>query len=454
VTRCKARVVSWLAALLLPITASQAAKTSRPDAIIERDRTSWTVTFALPERRAAWAFSHSNGRMSDQKSWRIGNWVPLTPDVQLKRIGRYDVITPVRGKILPRKIRFVFTPDDSNLLADYDPAIIFSADSVALFTGHFFLGAYDQTTGEISRPKQSPAIKFIDKGGKIWVNGNPYGSGSFEGDERYVLLGDIQPKEDTNFWTLIDPKMPEWMQIETVAHTKLAMDAFTERLGDPGLSRKPSIWAVWKGSNEKGLGLAGSVLPSFIHYSFSGEVARKRSDSVSTALRWTLAHESAHFWLGQKVNYAGNGRQWISEGGANALAMALIAENDKSYDDKAELKNWANICRKSLAAGPISLAWQRNDYDAYYHCGAIFYLVAAKDSKLGLFPMTRKMLDAEYAKDRSISTEEWLDYAKTYGVKSELIAAMRSLIDGTSASPNDSLMLLLSSLENASLGKG
>src|SRR5688500_13006573 len=73
---------------------------------------------------------------------RPGRWTVETPGARIERRGRHDVLFAESGNV-PRIVRVRFTPVSSELVAEYDPALIFSDGSVALWSGHFHLYPMD-----------------------------------------------------------------------------------------------------------------------------------------------------------------------------------------------------------------------------------------------------------------------------------------------------------------------
>ena len=97
--------------------------------------------------------------------------------------------------------------------------------------------------------------------------------------------------------------------------------------------------------------------------------------------RWFIAHEAAHFWLGQAISYDRPRDSWITEGGADLLAFRATAAVDPTYDvrERAAARRAPNAAVPApSAASPRPTS--ASEHRAYYACGAVFALVAEQAS--------------------------------------------------------------------------
>ena len=104
---------------------------------------------------------------------------------------------------------------------------------------------------------------------------------------------------------------------------------------------------------------------------------------------WFVAHEAAHFWLGQTVSYQYARDAWITEGGADLLAIRAVAEADPAYDPRVELNRAIEDCISLTRRHGVEDARERNEHRAYYACGALFGLVAESGSGRSFFKFLR-----------------------------------------------------------------
>jgi hypothetical protein len=145
-----------------------------------------------------------------------------------------------------------------------------------------------------------------------------------------------------------------------------------------------------------------------------------------------VAHESAHFWLGQVVMYETPRDSWITEGGADLLAIRAVAAADPEYDAAKRLGEAREECLPFLAKGGVASANERGDHRAYYACGSLIALAAEKASG-GDFASFVKALIERHGKDGIVNRAEWLALLdeRAPGMSAEVA----NLLDGAQADP-------------------
>ncbi|KAK0330644.1 hypothetical protein LTR94_032027, partial [Friedmanniomyces endolithicus] len=125
--------------------------------------------------------------------------------------------------------------------------------------------------------------------------------------------------------------------------------------------------------------------------------------------RWFIAHESAHFWLGQAVRYEYARDMWITEGGADLMAVRALQSLDPTYDARGELQKEVDDCLSLTQGRGVSTASERGEHRAYYACGAVFALAAeaAQESANGgdWFDFLKPLMRQE---DGVLRREAWL----------------------------------------------
>ena len=104
---------------------------------------------------------------------------------------------------------------------------------------------------------------------------------------------------------------------------------------------------------------------------------------------WFIAHEAAHFWLGQTVSYEYARDSWITEGGADLLAVRAVAETDPDYDPRAAAQPAPSRIASAWRAAASESARERGEHRAYYACGAVFGLVAEAGSGRSFYRFVR-----------------------------------------------------------------
>lgn len=410
------RIAAPLLLCLLPAAASVAAAQPRPVAQVEvvRRGNSWTAEFRLAEAAAAWAFARSPLGRESKRSWRSESWTVETPGVRLERRGWYDVLVADRGTV-PSRVRVRFRPYSRDIESDYDPALTFTDGSVALFDQQFKLfpvrsaGEVDRLpidlTGrpEVRRPTRAT---FRDAAGPVLLHGRRTGKATTEDIGTYVLFGPLKPVPFPAMTSVTDPKLPAWLRAFLERSTPQILAAYTRALGPPKGS-KPMLMLSWAGPT-KGLGsMGGSVLPNLVVMAFEGDGLLTDSQGARNFSRWFIAHESAHFWLGQTVRYEHTRDGWITEGGADLLAFRSVAATDPSYDARGELQRAVDDCVKLSEGRAVSSAQERGEHRAYYACGAVFALAAEAKSGKSFAAWLKPLIDANRS-DGILTRQEWL----------------------------------------------
>ena len=91
---------------------------------------------------------------------------------------------------------------------------------------------------------------------------------------------------------------------------------------------------------------------------------------------WFVAHEAAHFWLGQTIGYEYARDAWITEGGADLLAIRVIAALELPFDWRGQINQSITDCAALTRRKGVEGARERGEQRAYYACGVVLGLVA------------------------------------------------------------------------------
>lgn len=445
-------------AALDPIAQGPVAPAEPPRAVpavrvdVVRDRGAFTADFAFDRDAPAWVFTRSSLARVGEKPWRPQSWVVETPGVRLERHGNYDALVASDGAVVPREVRIRFTPYGNNLIADYDPAILFSDGSVALFNEHFDafpastvaeIAAYPIDSDEIPAADVETQVRFSDRAGPVLHGGRRQPSVTLDGEGTYVLYGRAEPIVSDAMATVLDPQLPAWLRASLAGSIPPILARYTERLGAaPG--GKPTFLVSWAGPTQGVRSMGGSVLASLVTMRFEGSALIAENPQMRDHARWFVAHESAHFWLGQAVRYESGRDAWITEGGADLLAIRTVAALDPAYDARAALQKSADECIGLSKGRSIATARTRNEHKAYYSCGAMFGLVAeaiARRSGGDFFTFLRRLIDANRA-DGVLSKDEWLSEVTRLSGDPSVERDMRAMIEQGVADPAAALASL------------
>jgi len=440
---------------LFGTAAAQAAiadKPGIPQVRIEVSRRGdeWSAEFQFDRQVAAWVFPRSDFTAEGGAPWRENSWTVETRGVNLERRGSYDVFEAERGEV-PLSVRIRFKPVAKRLRADYAPALQFTDGSVALYIAQFDLFPMDSLAKVRALPDDLnnqvvPAAQlhyvFVDSAGPVLLAGKRAVVAATDDKDTYVLFGTTRPIETPYMVGVLDPELPVWIKDSISTAVPALLSRYTQELGKlPDV--KPTIMVSWAGPTPLLVSRAGSALHGLIVMTYEGtgmlvETAEQRAQGL-----WFVAHEAAHFWLGQTVSYQYARDAWITEGGADLLAIRSVAEADPTYDPRVELNRSIEDCISLTRRRGVERARERNEHRAYYACGAVFGLVAESGSGRSFYKFARALVDGNRA-DGIVSRDEWLAALDAATRKPDLSRDIARLLDRGVPDPDEFIAGLLS----------
>lgn len=414
---------------------------------VMRDGDRWSADYVLDRDAPVWAFQRSALMRDGRRPWRPRQWTVETPGVVMERRGFYDVLRSVDGGPVPRRLRLRLTPAAADLEADYDPALVFTGGAVALYTDHFNLLPLASTAeaealpadlNGVDLPGEGPAeVTWRDRAGPVLFRGERHASVTERAANSYILFGQAGVVEGRAVTTVIDTGLPAWIGEEIQGFSPRVFDYYTGRLG-PKPGDKPMVMVSWNGPSSGVSSMGGSVMPGLISMSFEGERVTRRSPDVLWRARWFVGHEAAHFWLGQAVRYEFRRDAWITEGGADLMAVRALKALDPAYDDRQELQREVDDCISLTRGRGVSEAAERGEHRAYYACGAVFAMVAEAAQKRrdggDWFDFLRPLIDAN-REDGVLSRPEWLAALRQASGDPSLIRDVERLLDEGATDP-------------------
>ena len=414
---------------------------------VTRSGNEWTAEYQFDRESPVWVFPRSDVSRGDRQEWRPLSWTVETRGVRLERRGWYDVLV-ARGKV-PRRVRITFTPFTHGLQADYTPALEFSDDSVALYIAQFDMfpmesvGAAKALPSDLNNqlvPDAKLTYVFRDRAGPVWLRGKRLAVAETGDKNTYVFFGPMKPIETRDMVGFIDPQLPEWIRGSLVETVPDMLGRFTRELGAPP-GMKPTIMLSWAGPTPGLVSRAGSVLPGLIVLTYEGSGVLAEDESARIEGLQFIAHEAAHFWLGQTVAYEYAKDAWITEGGADLLAMRLMESAHVSYDWRADFNQAIEECVSLTRRRGIETARERNEQRAYYACGAVFGLIAESASGRSFFVFVKKIIDSNRV-DGIVSRAEWLAALDDATRKPDLSRDIERLLDRGVPDPREFLAAL------------
>lgn len=418
-----------------------------PQVTVTRAGERLTVDYVFNRDAVVWAFMDSALISDVREPWRPRQWTVETPGVMMERRGHYDIIRSTNGGAVPRHVRFSVRPQTVELEAEYK-TLVFSDGAVALPTRQmdvFALGspeaaeAMPADLNGINLDGGSSRVTWRDVDGPVLFNGERHAELTTTGERSYVLLGQARVTPGEGLTTVMDPNLPPWIGEKIRSFAPRVGQFYLQRLGAPGSGGDhPVVMVSWNGPTERMTSMGGSVLPGLIVMSFEGAGVTRPTAEMEQVSRWFIAHESAHFWLGQAVRYEFARDAWITEGGADLMAVRALAALDPAYDDRKALQDEVDDCARLSRGRGVADAGTRGEHRAYYACGAVFAMAAegAQRRRDGgdWFDFLRPLLAANRV-DGVLSRAEWLGALTQVAGDPAPAASIVRLLDDGAADP-------------------
>ena len=446
-----ALITAWL--IGSPALAQDAAPDTIARVAVTRDGARWTADYDLALARPAFAFVVSALLREGRRPWRPDRWTVETPGVEIVRIGNYDVLKSTDGRDLPRRIRIVMRPMGGDLEAEYSPSLVFSDGAVALFSEQFDLIPLDSAEAARGLPADLNGVELPgglteatrrDRAGPVLFRGARRASVTAADAETYVLFGGADLSQGETIATVVDPSLPAWLREELERFTPQVMDYYAAHVG-PRRGDRPTVMVSWSGPADNLSSMAGSVLPNLIVIDFEGEGVLEPSPEVLARARWFFGHESAHFWLGsQGLRYEVARDAWITEGGADVMAVRALAALDPAYDAREELQREIDDCIDLTTGKSIVTAAGRGELRTNYACGAVFWLVMEAVAEKDVFGVLSDLIADN--PEGVLTRQEWLDHLDLVSNDRSLSYDIDRLLDQGAA---DSAILIASLLRRA-----
>lgn len=421
--------------------APEAAASSAPTVEVVRDGNRWTADVVMDRDAPVWAFRRSALLRVEGQPWRPSWWSVETPGVILDRQGRYDVLRMADGSNVPRRLRIAMQIRNGDLIADYDPALIFTDGAVALYTDHFDMipmASVDAARelpmdlNGVDIPGEASRVTWRDRAGPVLFKGRRVDAPTASDAQTYVLFGQADVRIGEGVTTVIDPGLPAWLNAKLEQFTPRVMSHYAERMG-PNVDGAPTLMVSWAGPTRRLSSMGGSVLPGLIAMTFEGEGHLDPDKETLDRAHWFIGHEAAHFWLGSNgMAYEFAREAWITEGGADLMAIRAIKAIDQTYDDASELQREVDDCVELAKGKPVAGAGERSENRAYYACGAAWSLAlesARRRQDGGDFFTVLSDFRRDEGADGVLSRGEWLAAMTRFAGSPEPAAAIGRMLD-------------------------
>ncbi|WP_265569813.1 hypothetical protein [Sphingomicrobium nitratireducens] len=443
-------MIAWLAALVALLVPSAASATGA-QVTLTRHGDDWVAHYVLPSDEEGWSFQRSSTIAGTDRPWRLASWTPHPDDARLARIGDVDVLLPPDGRAtVPRDVRIAFRPYEGGLNADYAPALAFTDGALALFTGHFDVQPWSRAGGPDEDRSFHASVSLEAPGDTILVGGTTRRDRArVEGAPTYALLGASTPLSSDYLTAFVDPQLPAWLREELFDFMPRTLELYAERMGPRRGTAKPTVMIDWDGPTPGRNSLGGSTLEGLVVMAMEGDAVLDRNQDMLDRIHWFIAHESAHFWLGQTVQYAQEKDAWIMEGGADLAAIRASLDSDPAYDSATWLARAWNDCRQTLAGGSLETARERGDYRGPYACGAVLMMGAESiETARGgdYFSFVRSLIERHDDPATGVDGDEWLAAFARAGASRRAVDLARAIIE----EPGDNPAALLADFARAS----
>jgi hypothetical protein len=402
-------ILSWL---LLTVAVPAAARDDvdffEPHEVrveVTRRGEQWTAEYTFDRPAAAWLFPRTSPTRKGDDRWRARTWSIETAGVRIERRGAFDVLEASRGDV-PLKVVLRFTPLAEKLTDDYTPALRFTDGGVALFTGQFDLFPLRSAREASKLPSDMNGVLMAQtRLDMSFTDGRR--TEKHQGESPgYVFLGPTRAVETADVVTLLDPQLPAWIHGALAKNVPQLLARYAAQLGPPKHGR-PMVIVSWNGPTPLIMSRGGGALQNQIVMEYEGEGLIKETPERRAEDLWFVAHEAAHFWLGQTVAYEFARDSWITEGGADLLALRVIAALDLPFDWRGYLNRSIAECATLTRRRGVESARDRNEHRAYYACGLVLSLVAESASGKPFHAFVRRLVDDNRA-DGVVTRAEWL----------------------------------------------
>ena len=407
---------------------------------VTRRGNQWSAEYTFDRPAEAWLFPRTSATRKGDDAWRERTWQVETPGVRIQRRGSFDVLVANRGPV-PVKVRLRFTPLAQKLLDDYTPALQFTDGGVALFSGQFDVLPLRTAREAAKLPSDLNNVLMAQTNlGMSFSDGQR--TQTHSGDSpAYVFLGPTRPVETPDVVTLLDPQLPAWIRAALARTVPELLALYGEQLGKPKTGR-PTVIVSWNGPTPGMVSRGGGALFGQIVMEYEGvgmveETPERRAEDL-----WFVAHEAAHFWLGQTVGYEYARDAWITEGGADLLAIRVIAALGLPFDWRGQINQSITDCASLTRRKGVEGARDRGEHQAYYACGVVLGLVAEGAMRKPFSAFVRQLVDANRA-DGVVSRADWLAALNSHTRDRSLERDIVRFLERGAADPADLIASLL-----------
>lgn len=416
-----ARLLS-LMIVLMPVVASarrgEAERTVDVRVTVDGEK-DWLVEYRLPRFSAEWTFDRSQTAF-DGGSWRTGTYRPDTAGVRI--VSRDGEDRLVVSDPATTTIRLRVTPYAGPLRGDNQPAVRFSNGALAIYPGQFIVSPAASGRGAIRT-----RVTVVSPGSTILAQGRSQRDAvtiPVTESASYLVIGGDPAVITPDVASIVDPGLPDWIRREVADFVPRLLRFYHGRLGRPAVGR-PSVLVAWGGSRP-GSSFSGSVFDDMVVLDLAGSRLADPDTAIRRRMRFFLAHETAHFWMGHTLRHRARKDAWISEGGAEAMATEALTALDPQQDREVERARLLDECVRTLPPStPLERLAKSGGDRAVYACGAAMYFAAAGERSV--LDVISRLLAGAPARSQ-IDGRSWLAKVRPAFVGATRSRMMRRLI--------------------------
>ncbi|MEE4163124.1 MAG: hypothetical protein V2I25_11505 [Woeseiaceae bacterium] len=409
----------------------------------------WNVEYALSSPVDALIFARGNG------DYRRATWT-LPRGFRMERLGATDRVSRKNGKPFSR-LKATIETHTERIPNDYTPFIRFSDGSEAMFTGQFIVGvpesgnAGDYLDGADDANTLWPAEATIVLdpgrfgamivGARVESGPQPIAIGEGE----YVYFGSAEALETPHLVSVMDAAAPTWLRDLLYESMALTFQYYEEHLGALA-GGKPFMLTSFTPLDGRRISFTGGVIGSQIAIQLALGDGIQDTPSEREFMAQFFAHESAHLWNNGQVIAADGTESWLHEGSAEAMGWLALADLG-IHSDAAALalfERAANECVRFLGNGSLRSAARRDEFQAYYECGATIALAThglMRQQGEDLFALWRRLIADSLAAQSTYGAEDY--YRHVNAVSPRVADAIRAVADAVAEEPSAAVRNLL-----------
>lgn len=270
--------------------------------------------------------------------------------------------------------------NDDFIRGFYTPFLNFSDGGVAVFVGHYIPKGIKTQAGWRSSDDMeiSLTIKAQVKANSLFSGQrNVAGYKMISGESRqYAYIGTGTLEDMGSFNIVFDPKLPAWIRTAYSEDGAKIFQQFESKTRTH-LPFKPLLLVNFN-DDDVAPRFDGGAISKQVAINFVGKgwMENPQGNKLSILRLW--AHEAAHLWNAQYWKAEGRGAVWLTEGGANFLARAVLFDLGYLSEEQYMAQSEEQVARCRELLKEATLDELRNRADKYICGEAVFYLAISK----------------------------------------------------------------------------